>query len=76
VGRGRLRRLLRQGELYVAQKRIGKAIIKAGDASLWTDLRIWAYRGEIILLSGRASRRPDRLDLAPPAGWLPTFSSA
>ena len=36
---------------------------------LWTDLRVWAYLAEnIILLSGRASRRPDRLD--PPAGRL------
>ena len=33
---------------------------------LWTDLRVWAYRGEIVLVSGRASRRPDRLDLEPP----------
>ena len=36
---------------------------------LWTDLRVWAYRGEIVLVSGRASRRPDRLDLKPPGGW-------
>ena len=28
---------------------------------LWTDLRVWAYRGEIVLVSGRAPRRPDRL---------------
>ncbi len=75
VGRAQLRRLLRQGDLYVAQRRIPKAILQAGDASLWTDLRVWAYRGDIILLSGRASRRPDRLDLAPPGGWLPTYAS-
>ncbi len=42
---------------------------------LWTDLRVWAYRGEIVLVSGRASRRPDRLDLEPPGGWLPTYGS-
>ena len=42
---------------------------------LWTDLRVWAYRGEIVLVSGRASRRPDRLDLKPPGGWLPTYGS-
>ncbi len=40
---------------------------------LSTDLRVWAYRGEIVLVSGRASRRPDRLDLKPPGGWLPTY---
>ena len=44
-------------------------------ARLWADLRVWAYRGEILLLSGRASRRPDRLDLKPPGGWLPTYVS-
>ena len=42
---------------------------------LWTDLRVWAYRGEIVLVSGRGSRRPDRLDLKPPGGWLPTYGS-
>ena len=42
---------------------------------LWTDLRVWAYRGEIVPVSGRASRRPDRLDLKPPGGWLPTYGS-
>jgi hypothetical protein len=76
VGRGRLRRLVRQGELYVAQKRIVKAAIRSDGADLWTDLRVWAYRGEIVLLSGRASRRPDRVDLAPPGGWLPTYVTA
>ena len=44
-------------------------------ARLWTDLRVWAYRGEIVLLSGRASTHPDRLDLAPPGGWLPTYAA-
>ena len=42
---------------------------------VWTDLRVWAYRGEIFHLSGRASRRADRLDLAPPGGWLPTYAA-
>jgi len=32
--------------------------------SLWTDLRVWAYRGERVLLSGRASRHPDSVDLS------------
>jgi len=76
VGRARLRRLLRQGDGYVAQKRIAKAVVRAGGADLWKDLRVWAYRGEIVLLSGRASRRADRLDLDPPGGWLPTYASA
>ncbi len=67
---------MRQGDLYVAQKRIAKPVTRVGGADLWTDLRVWAYRGEIVLLSGRASRRPDRLDLAPPGGWLPTYASA
>jgi hypothetical protein len=75
VGRARLRRLLRQGDGYVAQKWVAKAVIDSGGGELWTDLRVWAYRGEIVLLSGRASRRPDRLDLAPPGGWLPTYVS-
>jgi hypothetical protein len=37
-------------------------------------LRVWAYRGERFLLSGRASRRPDAVDLSPPGGWLPTYA--
>jgi hypothetical protein len=75
VGRSRLRRLLQQGRGYVAQKRVPKPSLRAaGDGSpLWTDLRLWAYRGERLLLSGRASRRADVLDLAAPGGWLPTF---
>ena len=75
VGHARLRRLLVQGDGYVAQKRIAKAAMQVDGERLWTDLRVWAYRGEILLLSGRASRRPDRLDLAPPGGWLPTYAS-
>ena len=76
VGRSRLRRLLRHDEGYVAQQRVPKACLRSGsdDTPLWTDLRLWAYRGERLLLSGRASRRPDSLDLAAPGGWLPTFA--
>ncbi len=43
------------------------------DVYLWTDLRVWAYRGEIFCLSGRASCHPERLDLTLPGGWLPTL---
>ena len=75
VGRARLRRLLKRGEGYVAQKRIAKPCIEVDGAPLWTDLRVWAYRGEIVLLSGRASTQPDRLDLTPPGGWLPTYAT-
>ena len=77
VGRSRLRRLLRQGEGYVAQQRVPKPCLAAEGAEgtpLWTDLRVWAYRGERFLVSGRASRRPDVLDLTPPGGWIPTFA--
>ncbi|MGO4869320.1 MAG: hypothetical protein ACLPGW_01710 [Roseiarcus sp.] len=74
IGRARLRRLVKHGEGYVAQKRIAKSCIEVDGARLWTDLRVWAYRGEIVLVSGRASRRPERLDLAPPGGWLPTYA--
>jgi hypothetical protein len=77
VGHSRLRRLLRKGEGYVAQRRVPKSRLEprgAEGAPLWTDLRVWAYRGERFLLSGRASRRPDALDLAPPGGWLPTYA--
>ncbi len=75
VGHARLRRLLKQGEGYVAQKRIAKSSIDVDGVRLWTDLRVWAYRGEIVLVSGRGSRRPDRMDLRPPGGWLPTYAS-
>jgi len=41
-----------------------------------TGSMLGAYsHGEIFHLSGRASRRPDRLDLARPAGWLPTYAA-
>lgn len=73
VGRARLRRLAKQG--YVAQRRVPKPCLEIDGAPLWTDLRVWAYRGEMFLLSGRASRRPDRLDLEPAGGWLPTYAS-
>ena len=75
VGRARLRRLMARSDRYVAQKWVPKPCIETEEATLWTDLRVWAYRGEIFHLSGRASRRPDRLDLTPPGGWLPTYAS-
>jgi hypothetical protein len=75
VGRARLRRLVTHGEGYVAQRRVAKRCLEVDGESLWTDLRVWAYRGEIFHLSGRASRRPERLDLAPPGGWMPTYAS-
>ncbi len=73
VGAGRLRRLVRQGLGYVAQKRIGKRRLETDDGPLWADLRVWVHRGAPYLVSGRASTRPDRLDLAAPGGWLPTY---
>jgi hypothetical protein len=75
VGRTRLRRLVAHGEGYVAQRWVAKPCLQINGESVWTDLRIWAYHGEIFHLSGRASRRPDRLDLAPPGGWLPTYAA-
>jgi hypothetical protein len=75
VGRARLRRLVKRGEGYVAQKWVPKPCIDVEGLPLWTDLRVWAYRGQILLLSGRASRRLDRLELTPPGGWLPTYAS-
>jgi uncharacterized circularly permuted ATP-grasp superfamily protein len=79
VGKGRLRQLLRKNRAYVAQKTIPKPTLvsenKDGKLTLWTDLRVWAYRGERYLISGRASKQRDLLDLAPPGGWLPTFAA-
>ena len=75
VGRARLRRLITHGQGYVAQRFIPKPSLEIDGVTLWTDLRVWAYRGEIFHLSGRASGRPDRLELTPPAGWLPTYAS-
>src|SRR5262249_49888745 len=74
VGRARLRRLATRGEGYVAQRRVAKRCLDVDGEQVWTDLRVWAYRGEIFHLSGRASRRPDRLDLTPPGGWMPTYA--
>lgn len=77
VGRSRLQRLVRKGEGYVAQRRVGRPRIHlGGDAYVWADLRVWAYRGRRVLLSGRSSIDGDSLDLRPPAGWLPTFAAA
>lgn len=75
VGQSRLRRLLKKGKPYVAQKKVPKSLLLLPDShtSLWADLRVWAYQGEIFLLSGRASRQRELLDLTPPGGWLPTF---
>ncbi len=75
VGVSRLRRLLKQGKPYVAQKKVAKSrlCLPDRDAYLWADLRVWAYRGKIFLLSGRASCHPERLDLTLPGGWLPTL---
>lgn len=75
LGRARLRRLLVHGQGYVAQRRVAKHCLEIDQERVWTDLRVWAYRGQIFHLSGRASRRPDRLDLTPPGGWLPTYAS-
>ena len=63
------------GEDYVAQRWVAKPRLQIDGTPVWTDLRVWAYRGEIFQLSGRASRRPDRLDLARPGGWLPTYAA-
>jgi hypothetical protein len=75
IGHARLRHLVRIGEGYVAQRRVAKPAMETQGATVWTDLRVWAYRGQIFEVSGRASRRPDRLELIPPGGWLPTYSS-
>jgi hypothetical protein len=74
VGRSRLRRLLRDSELYVAQRFVpkGQLRISAGAEPLRTDLRVWAYRGARYLISGRATQSETRRD--PRAGgWVPTF---
>jgi len=76
VGRSRLNRLVKKGEGYVSQKIVGRPKMGLDDgSSVWIDLRVWAYRGELTLLSGRASVRGDSLDLSPPGGWLPTFAA-
>jgi len=84
VGRSRLRRLVRRDQAYVAQRRVEKSrrVLSSregpgtGDLPVWTDLRVWAWRGERLLLSGRASRHPDRIDLAAPGGWIATYAAA
>jgi len=84
VGKSRLQRLLRRGQPYVAQRRVGKSRLVLAPApgsgkdevSVWTDLRVWAWRGELLLLSGRASRDPERIDLTPPGGWIATYAAA
>jgi hypothetical protein len=48
---------------------------KDGKVTLWTALRVWAYRGERHVVSRRASKQRDLLDLAPPSGWLPTLAA-
>ena len=77
VGTARLRQLLKRNRAYVAQKTVPKPTLSAGrpgaEVTLWTDLRVWAYRGERFLISGRASTQRDRIDLTPPGGWLPTL---
>jgi hypothetical protein len=75
VGRARLRRLVQHGEAYVAQKWVAKPEVAVDATRVWTDLRVWAYRGAIFNISGRASNRLGRLDLTPPGGWLPTYVS-
>ncbi len=79
VGKRRLRQLLTKGSAYVAQKAVPKPvlILENNDAkvSLWTDLRVWAYRGQRYLISGRASKERDLLDLTPPGGWIPSFEA-
>jgi hypothetical protein len=75
VGRARLRRLMTHSKGYVAQRWVPKPSLEIDGVSLWADLRVWAYRGKIFHLSGRASGRLDRLELMPPGGWLPTYAS-
>jgi hypothetical protein len=73
LGRSRLRRLLQRGVPYVAQRRVSKPSIDIGGQRLWMDLRVWSYREQRFLVSGRASRHPEHIDLRPPGGWLPTY---
>lgn len=75
VGRSHLRRLLKRGDPYVAQRRVPKSRLDSREGvSLWADLRVWAYRGKRYLLSGRASRNSETMDLSAPGGWLPTYA--
>lgn len=75
VGRRRLHRLMTHSDGYVAQRWVPKPSLAIDGRCLWADLRVWAYRGKIFHLSGRASGRPDRLELASPGGWLPTYAA-
>jgi len=80
VGKSRLRQLLRKNLSYVAQKTAPKPVLdsagNASEAPLWTDLRVWSYRGERYMISGRASKQRDLIDFDPPGGWLPTFEAS
>ena len=80
VGLSRLRRLLKKGEGYVAQKKVPKPLLSAQGCLMMSHFGlICVYgriRGERFLISGRASCQPDLLDLAPPGGWLPTYAQA
>ena len=60
----------------MAQQRVAKSCRVLEATSLWTDLRVWAHRGELLMLSGRASRRADGIDLRAPGGWLATYARA
>ena len=79
VGKRRLRQLVKKRSAYVAQKTVPKPTLDSegqdGKVTLWTDLRVWAYRGERTFISGRASKQRDLLDLTPPGGWLATFEA-
>jgi hypothetical protein len=72
VGRSRLRRLLRKNQPYVAQRFVPKGRLVVGAEPLWTDLRVWAYRGSRYLVSGRASPSRNRMELTG-GGWIPTY---
>ena len=67
------------GRVYVAQRMVPKQRLPIPEGAeidaLWTDLRVWAYRDERYLISGRGSRRPDAIDLQRPGGWLPTYAA-
>jgi hypothetical protein len=74
VGRSRLHRLLRDGELYVAQRFVdkGRLAVPGVAEPMQTDLRVWAYRGARYLMAGRAVQSEERRD--PRAGgWVATF---
>ncbi|WP_299014137.1 hypothetical protein [uncultured Photobacterium sp.] len=76
VGRHRLHRLLNKGHLYIAQRIAEKSKLTIEDnQSLWTDLRVWAYKGKRYQISGRASVTKERLNLHSPGGWVPTFEA-